>query len=32
MKVARNVNSREDENEQGDERWEYFFLNLYQLR
>lgn len=32
MKVTRNRNSGEDENEQGDERWEYYFLNRYQLR
>jgi len=32
MKVTRKMYSREDENEQGDERWEYYFLNRYQLR
>ena len=32
MKVTRNMYSREDENEQGDERWEYYFLNRYQIR
>ena len=32
MKATRIMNSREDENEQGDERWEYYFLNRSQIR
>ena len=32
MKATRNMNSREDENEHGDERWEYYFLNRSQIR